>query len=41
MIARKANIGPPVPVHMTTKVVEFNDENALEEALKVRFNFQL
>ncbi len=33
---RKGNIGPPVNPNVTTKVVEFNDLAALEEALKNR-----
>jgi len=32
--ARRGNIGPPVDPPVTTKVVEFNDADALEEALK-------
>jgi glutamate-1-semialdehyde 2,1-aminomutase len=32
--ARRGNIGPPVDPTVTTKVVEFNDLEALEEALK-------
>lgn len=32
--ARRGNIGPPVDPAATTRVVEFNDLNALEEALK-------
>ena len=32
--ARRGNIGPPVDPAVTTKVVEFNDVEALEEALK-------
>jgi glutamate-1-semialdehyde 2,1-aminomutase len=32
--ARKGNIGPPVDPSVTTKVVEFNDVNALEKALQ-------
>jgi len=31
---RRGNIGPPVNPAMTTRVVEFNDLNALEDALK-------
>ena len=31
---RRGNIGPPVNPGETTRVVEFNDRNALEEALK-------
>lgn len=34
VVARKGNFGPPVDPSVTTKVVEFNDVNALEEALK-------
>jgi glutamate-1-semialdehyde 2,1-aminomutase len=32
--ARRGNIGPPVDPPVTTKIVEFNDADALEEALK-------
>ena len=32
--ARRGNIGPPVEPSVTTKVVEFNDLDALEQALK-------
>lgn len=32
--ARRGNIGPPVPPSMTTRVVEFNDPEALEKALQ-------
>lgn len=32
--ARRGNIGPPVDPATTTRVVEFNDLNALEEALR-------
>src|ERR1700690_2071612 len=32
--ARRGNIGPPVDPAATTRVVEFNDLNALEEALR-------
>ncbi len=32
--ARRGNIGPPVDPAVTTKVVEFNDVEALEEALR-------
>lgn len=35
-IARKGNMGQPVDVSVTTKVVEWNDIPALEEALKDR-----
>lgn len=31
--ARRGNIGPPVPPSVTTRVVEFNDIDALEKAL--------
>src|SRR6058998_2767995 len=31
---RRGNIGPPVDPPVTTKIVEFNDADALEEALK-------
>jgi glutamate-1-semialdehyde 2,1-aminomutase len=31
--ARRGNVGPPVPPSVTTKVVEFNDLEALEKAL--------
>ncbi len=31
--ARRGNIGPPVPPSVTTKVVEFNDLDALDKAL--------
>jgi len=31
--ARRGNLGPPVPPSVTTKVVEFNDVEALEQAL--------
>lgn len=34
--ARRGNIGPPVPPEQTTKVVEFNDPEALEKALEPR-----
>jgi glutamate-1-semialdehyde 2,1-aminomutase len=33
VVARPGNIGPPVPLAETTKVVEFNDVEALEAAL--------
>ena len=33
VVPREGNIGPPVPPSMTTKVVEFNDVDALERAL--------
>ena len=33
-VARKGNIGKPVPLDVTTRVVEINDIAALEEALK-------
>lgn len=32
--SRRGNVGPPVDPAVTTKVVEFNDADALEEALK-------
>ena len=32
--ARRGNIGPPVPPEVTTKVVEFNDIDAVEKALQ-------
>src|SRR6202521_3008258 len=32
--ARRGNVGPPVDPSVTTKVVEFNDVAALEDALK-------
>lgn len=35
-IPRKGNLGQPVDVSMTTKVIEWNDAKALEEALKDR-----
>lgn len=34
--ARRGNLGPPVDPSVTTKVVEFNDVKALEEALQTR-----
>ena len=34
--ARRGNVGPPVDPSVTTKVVEFNDVTALEEALQPR-----
>ena len=34
VVPRRGNIGPPVNPAMTTRVVEFNDLNALEDALK-------
>lgn len=34
--ARRGNVGPPVDPSVTTKVVEFNDVAALEEALQPR-----
>jgi len=34
--ARRGNIGPPVPPEETTRVVEFNDLEALEKALQPR-----
>ncbi len=33
VVARPGNVGPPVELERTTRVVEFNDEAALEEAL--------
>lgn len=33
-VARPGNVAPPVPLEQTTRVVEFNDLVALEEALK-------
>jgi len=33
-ITRKGNVGPPVPVEVTTVVVEFNDAEALARALE-------
>ena len=33
-VARPGNVAPPVPLEETTRVVEFNDLAALEEALK-------
>ena len=33
VISRAGNVGPPVPLDATTKVVEFNDVGALEAAL--------
>src|SRR5918993_1451757 len=33
VVARPGNVGPPVEPESTTRVVEFNDEKALEEAL--------
>jgi glutamate-1-semialdehyde 2,1-aminomutase len=33
-ITREGNIGAPVPLDLTTRVVEFNDLGAMEEALK-------
>ena len=32
-VAREGNVGPPVPLAETTRVVEFNDVEALERAL--------
>jgi len=32
--ARRGNIGPPVDPNLTTKVIEFNDVDALDEALR-------
>ena len=34
-ITREGNIGAPVPLDLTTRVVEFNDLGAMEDALKV------
>jgi glutamate-1-semialdehyde 2,1-aminomutase len=34
VVARQGNVGPPVELERTTRVVEFNDEAALEEALQ-------
>lgn len=34
VVARPGNVAPPVPIEETTRVVEFNDLAALEEALK-------
>src|SRR5947209_6426009 len=33
-VARAGNVGPPVPLGVTTRVVEYNDLEALEEALE-------
>jgi glutamate-1-semialdehyde 2,1-aminomutase len=33
-VTRRGNVGPPVPVEVTTAVVEFNDLEALERALQ-------
>ena len=33
MVAREGNVGPPVPLDETTRVVEFNDPEALEREL--------
>ncbi|MGZ4165193.1 MAG: transaminase [Solirubrobacteraceae bacterium] len=33
-VAREGNVGPPVPLDVTTRVVEYNDLDALEEALE-------
>jgi glutamate-1-semialdehyde 2,1-aminomutase len=33
-ISREGNIGAPVPLDLTTRVVEFNDLSGMEEALK-------
>lgn len=33
VVSRRGNIGPPVPLHETTAVVQFNDVAALESAL--------
>jgi glutamate-1-semialdehyde 2,1-aminomutase len=34
VVSRPGNVGPPVELERTTRVVEFNDEAALEEALR-------
>ena len=34
VVARPGNVGPPVELELTTRVVEFNDAAALEEALR-------
>jgi glutamate-1-semialdehyde aminotransferase len=34
ILSRPGNVGPPVELERTTRVVEFNDEAALEEALR-------
>jgi glutamate-1-semialdehyde 2,1-aminomutase len=36
VVARRGNLGPPVPLEETTKVVEWNDVEALAEALAPR-----
>jgi glutamate-1-semialdehyde 2,1-aminomutase len=36
VVARRGNLGPPVPLDETTKVVEWNDVDALEAALSPR-----
>ena len=36
VVARRGNLGPPVPLDETTKVVEWNDPDALEAALARR-----
>ena len=33
VVARRGNLGPPVPLDVTTRVVEFNDVDALEREL--------
>jgi glutamate-1-semialdehyde aminotransferase len=33
VVARRGNVGPPVPLEVTTRVVEFNDVDALDAAL--------
>ena len=33
VVARRGNLGPPVPLDITTRVVEFNDVDALEREL--------
>lgn len=36
VVARRGNIGPPVPLAQTTSVVQFNDVEGLEAALRTR-----
>ena len=36
VVARRGNLGPPVPLDETTKVVEWNDVDGLEAALRPR-----
>jgi glutamate-1-semialdehyde 2,1-aminomutase len=36
VVARRGNLGPPVPLDETTKVVEWNDADGLEAALRPR-----